>query len=308
MNTSKDIIKEMLMLTIVMTIFAILGSMSLPYILILLPAPFIVFNIKNNMILGNLSFIILSITLSLVVTPSLGILFLIIFIPLIMTMSYLINKESKNKDILFFSTMAFFISIIVLFAIANSGDITIGELIETKIQEVVNIQIENVKQLDIKSDQVKDLEEVLTSGLRYLFYIFPAVLLIASTIFTYINYKIVAMGLDRLDMEKLTPNVFRRFRLPTTFFMGIVLIYFIGFGLSSLNLVNSDIIGSNILVLASFFILVQGLSVVDFFLTKRNVFSVLKVLVMCIFIFIPTMVTITYLIGIIDMIFNIRRI
>ncbi len=308
MNTSKDIIKEMLMLTIVMTIFAILGSMSLPYILILLPAPFIVFNIKNNMILGNLSFIILSITLSLVVTPSLGILFLIIFIPLIMTMSYLINKESKNKDILFFSTMAFFISIIVLFAIANSGDITIGELIETKIQEVVNIQIENVKQLDIKSDQVKDLEEVLTSGLRYLFYIFPAVLLIASTIFTYINYKIVAMGLDRLDMEKLTPNVFRRFRLPTTFFMGIVLIYFIGFGLSSLNLVNSDIIGSNILVLASFFILVQGLSVVDFFLTKRKVFSVLKVLVMCIFIFIPTMVTITYLIGIIDMIFNIRRI
>lgn len=308
MNTSKDIIKEMLMLTIVMTIFAILGSMSLPYILILLPAPFIVFNIKNNMILGNLSFIILSITLSLVVTPSLGILFLIIFIPLIMTMSYLINKESKNKDILFFSTIAFFISIIVLFAIANSGDISIGELIETKIQEVVNIQIENVKQLDIKSDQVKDLEEVLTSGLRYLFYIFPAVLLIASTIFTYINYKIVAMGLDRLDMEKLTPNVFRRFRLPTTFFMGIVLIYFIGFGLSSLNLVNSDIIGSNILVLASFFILVQGLSVVDFFLTKRNVFSVLKVLVMCIFIFIPTMVTITYLIGIIDMIFNIRRI
>lgn len=308
MNTSKDIIKEMLMLTIVMTIFAILGSMSLPYILILLPAPFIVFNIKNNMILGNLSFIILSITLSLVVTPSLGILFLIIFIPLIMTMSYLINKESKNKDILFFSTIAFFISIIVLFAIANSGDISIGELIETKIQEVVNMQIENVKQLDIKSDQVKDLEEVLTSGLRYLFYIFPAVLLIASTIFTYINYKIVAMGLDRLDMEKLTPNVFRRFRLPTTFFMGIVLIYFIGFGLSSLNLVNSDIIGSNILVLASFFILVQGLSVVDFFLTKRNVFSVLKVLVMCIFIFIPTMVTITYLIGIIDMIFNIRRI
>lgn len=308
MNTSKDIIKEMLMLTIVMTIFAILGSMSLPYILILLPAPFIVFNIKNNMILGNLSFIILSITLSLVVTPSLGILFLIIFIPLIMTMSYLINKESKNKDILFFSTIAFFISIIVLFAIANSGDISIGELIETKIQEVVNMQIENVKQLDIKSDQVKDLEEVLTSGLRYLFYIFPAVLLIASSIFTYINYKIVAMGLDRLDMEKLTPNVFRRFRLPTTFFMGIVLIYFIGFGLSSLNLVNSDIIGSNILVLASFFILVQGLSVVDFFLTKRNVFSVLKVLVMCIFIFIPTMVTITYLIGIIDMIFNIRRI
>ncbi|HEY4543915.1 MAG TPA: DUF2232 domain-containing protein, partial [Tissierellaceae bacterium] len=271
-------------------------------------APFIVFNIKNNMILGNLSFIILSVILSLVVTPSLGILFLIIFIPLIMTMSYLINKESKNKDILFFSTIAFFISIIVLFAIANSGDVSIGELIESKIEEVVNTQIENVKQLDIKSDQVKEIEKTLTSGLRYLFYIFPAVLLISSSIFTYINYKIVAMGLDRLDMEKLTPNVFRRFRLPTTFFMGTVFIYFIGLGLSSLNLVNSDIIVSNILVLASFFILVQGLSVVDFFLTKRKVFSVLKVLVMCIFIFIPTMVTITYLIGIIDMIFNIRRI
>lgn len=75
-----------------------------------------------------------------------------------------------------------------------------------------------------------------------------------------------------------------------------------------MDISHSDTIFLNIVVLIEFALFLQGLSVVDYYFTKKKMFLLVKIILYIMFIFNASMTTIISILGAVDIIFNIRKI
>lgn len=307
-NINTNMFLELLALITVMTIFSILGIYSMPYLLLLVPAPFIVFNIKNNIHYGNLALVIVGLIISFVVSTDIGTAFLILFLPAIVVMSYLILFKRPNKDILFFGIAIFFVSLLLIIALMTGTETSLAEVIKERTTVLISTQVEMLEDMNVNKSQINKIEKTLEDGMKYLIYIIPSILLVFSTIVISINTKIAQSALEKVNLHKMKPIVFSRFKVPGSLVPGVIVSSIFAYLVSKLGVSNMEVILANILVLISFSIFIQGLSVISFFLIKRRTFIIVRIIVFGLIFIIPTVETIVYIIGLMDLLFNFRKI
>lgn len=302
----KNELLETAFIIVFMCIYSLVGIYSFQLALLLLPVGFIFIGVKNGIEKGILGFLIVSIFIGIFRNPMDGILLFLLFMPIIFINTYLINKRRRSIEIILSSAIVFFISIMIVFLITqNVTGVSIVKGMEAQLKYLLDSQLEVLRESGLTNFEILRMREILEVSYKSTLLIFPSALLLASLTAGYINYYISALLLRKSGIGIVSVPRFSRFKLPGNFIFGIIVMYLGTFIMKYFRPEFHEAIVANLLVFISSMLLLQGLSVIDFYLVKRKLNILLRVIII-ILVGAP-LGSIISLVGVGDIIFDFRK-
>ncbi len=306
-NIKKRVI-ETILLVIIMTLYTMFGLYYVPYALLLLPAPFIVFSVKNGIISNIINMFVTCMAVGVMTSFDTALFLIISFIPMTFISSYLIKKRRRSIEILGITSTILFISLLIVLSFIDGEGGGFLVLMEEGFRQLLSSQLDVLRDMDLTSYEVLQLEELLENTYKYLLLIMPAILLILSLGISYLNYFLSSIGLRKMGIGIVNVPKFSRFRLPNNIVPGTLIMFLAVYIMKKVNMPYHEVILINLVMLIGFMFLIQGLSVVDYFFSRMRVYLIVRIIVYIFLIFNSPMITVISILGFIDTIFNIRKI
>lgn len=299
---------ETIGIIILMLIYAIVGIFYFQLLLLLLPVAFIVLGLRHGLIPAILSISIVSIGIGILVDLSSGLTLFLMFAPMVAIVTYGIKKRRKQSEILGYSSLTFFLSFIVISALIKevSGFNFITQLQES-FKIAIDMQVDLIREGGLSNLEVLRAKNLLEGVYKYILIIMPTILLLLSLIISYANYYISVVLIGKLGVVVKMPR-FSNFKLPSNIMYGTFAMLTGVYLLKFLKVDSYEAILINVVALISFMFVIQGLSVIDYLLIKaKMIIGVRILLLMIITVFIAPLVTIITILGLIDTLFDIRK-
>lgn len=306
-NGEKNSILEAALLVLVMSLFTLIGIYFIPYLLILFPTGFIIFALRRNMVLSGISMIGTTLVISLVVGWVYSVFLLIMFLPISMCLAYLIKRRRKSLEILGFSTIVFFVSLLIILSFVDSTGIGFVTQLEQSFKDIMETQINMFKDMDLTSYELAETKDLLESAYRYIILIVPTILLISSLVVSYLNYLTTSVGLKKMRIEIVGIPQFSKFRLPNNIIPGVLVMFLVTYIAGKLDFKYLDTINLNLVALVGFMFFIQGLSVLEHLFKKLKMFVVFRIILYIVFLFTAFMLTAISVLGILDIVFDFRK-
>ncbi|NLW22621.1 MAG: DUF2232 domain-containing protein [Tissierellia bacterium] len=305
---SKNRALEMFFAISISTILVLMEVFYLPGISILYPVLFTVLGVRYGINYSLIGLIISNIVVGLIIDKVYGILVFLIFTPFCISLIYTIRKRQKSFNVLMVSSLVFLITSILLIAIIGemAGTSVINQ-IENYFVQMLNSYVEVLKDTGISNYEILEIKDFLQDRLNYALSTLPSMVMIASLIIAYINYRLSALILRRLGHGIVSVPRFSRFKLPNNILLGIGIMLLGTYLLRNLGIFSYETVLLNIAVLASFMFFTQGLSVIDFQLLKRGLRKLTRVIIIVLFVVILPIGWIISLIGLLDVIIDFRK-
>lgn len=292
---------------ILSTLLTLLGRHYFPFILILFPVLFIANIIKDGLSEGLTNILVTILIIALVESLNIGIFLAITFIPFTIVISNLIKKRQANIKILGFSAITFFLSVLGLFVVLKLLGIDVVKYIEDIFRQVIDTQLEAMESVGLSNYEFFQTKELLEDTYKYLLLIIPSMILILSGGVSYINYLLSSMILEKFEINIVNIPKFSKFKLPNNVVIGTMLMFLLTFISGKLGFSYYETVLINIGVLVTMGLFVQGLAVVDFLLNKLKFKLIFKLIFYITFIFNSSLVSIITIIGLTDLIFDLRK-
>ena len=292
---------------VIATLLTLYGINYLPFILIFFPLIFIANIIKDGLSQGLTNMIITITIIAFITSINIGLVLAIIFIPFTIVISSLIKKRQSNNKILGLSTISLFISILAILFLIRILGIDIVKYVENSAKEAISIQLEMLENMGLSNYDFFNQKQLLQDTFKYLLLIIPSIVLILSAFVSYINYLLSGIILDKLGIRIVNIPKFSKFTLPNNILAGILTMMIVTFVSSKLGFSYYQTVLVNIGVLITFGFFVQGLSVVDYLLNKLKFNIIFKIIFFVTFIINQALISVIILIGIIDLIFDFRK-
>lgn len=310
MNQGKDNRKslESVILTVIMSVFFVFSIYYFEALLFLLPIPFIAFGIKNDLVTSLLDFVITLLIVGIMLNPQVSLSYFLLFAPFIALSIYLIKKRTRANQVVIYGAIALFISMLVLFGISNLNGVNLVSQLEEQFSMILSGRMDYLKDMGLTTYELLETRDSLKAEYGQMLTLIPSVILIMSYIISYINYKLVALGLIKVGIGVLYLPRFSRFRLPDNFTIGALIMVLTSFFITMMNVSYADVLYVNIIVLLGSVIALQGLAIVSFFLNKIKMKKFLRVITYIIIFFTPQIFSAMALLGGIDIIFDLRKI
>lgn len=307
-NELKRSTLERVLLTIVMSLYAVFGIYYIPYLLVLFPVPYIIFGLKNGIIANIINMIVTCIIVGFLDSPEYALFLLGVFLPITITILYLIKNRRSTIEILGISSVIFFISILIVLNIANAFGISFITQLEEGFTQILANQLEVLEEMDLTSYQRIKEQEALEERYRLSLLITPSVFLVASLGISYLNYFFVSLGVNKMGIRRLNRPKFSRFRLPNNIVPGVLVMFLGTLVMEKMGFTYSDVIIINLVSLIGFMLFLQGLSVADYFFIKFNILPIVRFIIFLMFLLNQSILFILTIIGILDILFNFRKI
>ncbi len=301
-------ILEIIGIIIFMTIYALVGIYLFPFNLVFFPIPFVFLAVRRGIAQGMLSLVVVSITILFMVDIANALLFILLFLPLVYTIAEGIKSRRSSLEILGLSTAILFVSVMLFYSVTqNVTGINIMNELEESFNQVLNTQIQTFKEMGLTNFELLKTVEELRGTYRYVLWIFPVIILVASLFISYTNYFVSVIVLRKSGLGILSIPRFSRFKLPNNVMTGVIIMLLASFAVREFNLSFSEPLLLNVMTLIWVMFTIQGLSVIDFMFNKLALKLPLRIFFLgLIIIFIP-LGTLVVLVGIIDTIFDIRK-
>lgn len=290
------------------TLLTLLGIHYIDVILILFPVLFIVNSIQDGLGEGITNMLMTIIIISIVESLNIGLFLAISFVPFTIIISILIKKRQGNAKILGFSSIVFFISIIVMMLITKLLGVDIVKYIETVFKQLLDNQLEVYEGLGLGNYESFRMKEALEDAYKQVLLILPAVFLIISWVVSYINYWLSGIILGRLGIQIVNIPKFSKFSLPKDIMPRSLLMFGVTFLIGKLGFSYYEAVFINIGVLLMIGLFIQGLSVIDHLLNKLKFNVIFKIIFYITFILNQSLISIITMIGLLDLIFDLRKI
>jgi uncharacterized protein YybS (DUF2232 family) len=151
------------------------------------------------------------------------------------------------------------------------------------------------------------MRDTLLSSFELIRVTLPALLILASLLDSFLNYTAARIVLKRLglNMEALPP--FGEWRAPSNLSLGFLILMGLTLAGGYLGLEGIDIVMGNILVLFQMIFMVQGISVLYYFLTQKGVNRFIKVLVIVFVLFNQFLAMAAVFAGLLDVLLDFRK-
>lgn len=295
---------ESALITSIACIVAIVGIYVpfLGYTLMLISVPFIILMIRNGWKYVILSSLVSSILVATISFPTYGIYVAVLGGGVGIVIGYFIDKGDESSKVIFYGTIATSIAFFVIFMIiAFLSGISAIEMIDYITAETTVM--------------LKDtgMEKMLTGkGLEFgniavvFKMLIPSSIIIFATIFSIFNYFISSVIMQRIGMNIPKIKRFSQFSLPNNIMIGTTLILILSYIVGKLNIVNSQVLFINILYLFIYVFMIQGLSVLFFYMESVKMNIYLKIITV-ILVFIFQLIIVIAILGWLDSIFNFRK-
>lgn len=290
------------------TLLTLIGIHYIDFILIFFPVLFIANSIQDGFSESITNMLVTIIIISIVESLNIGLFLAICFIPFTIIISILIKKRKSNAMILGFSSMALFISILVILVATKILGLDIVKYIETIFRQLLDNQLESYGNLGLSNYEFFRMKEALEDVYKQVLLIIPSIFLIFSLFVSYINYWVSGIILGRLGIQIVNIPKFSKFSLPKNIMPGFLLMFGITFLIGKLGFSYYEAVFINIGVLLMIGFLIQGLSVVDYLLNKIRFNLIFKIVFYITFIFNQSLISIITIIGFIDLISDLRKI
>lgn len=299
---------ETVLLIIIMSVVAVLGLYHAPYLLLLFPAPFIVFSIKNGITSNIINMIITCVVVGIIDSPGYGLFFLVIFVPVTFVLSYFIKNRKSNVEILGISSAVLFISILIILNFTDVAGINFVNKLEVGFNQVLKNQLEIVQDMDLTSYQFLKVKDLLEETYKLALLTIPAGLLVMSLGVSYLNYLFTAIGLSKVGISIVNIPKFSKFRLPNNIIPGIIIMFVASLIMERIKIPYSRAILINLITLVGFMFFLQGISVIDFFFKRFIKYPIVRFIIILMLLFNRSTILILTILGFIDGVFDLRKI
>lgn len=293
----------------IMILFTIFGIHYMPIILFLFPVAFVIIAVKNGIVQSILSMIITLIIISILVSQEWGIYLFISFVPITLVLTQTIKKRRKSIEVLGYSSIAFFLSSLLILGIVNTTNgMSFVSQLEEVFKQILSIQIDVFKDRGLTSYEILKIRDYFEEFYKSFILIIPTLLLVSSLIVSYINYSLSVLGLRKLGIGIITIPRFSKFKLPSNFIPGTLVMFIALFIIKKLNFPYYDNIVLNLGSLIALAFYIQGLAIVDFYLIKLKTKFMFRLIFLTFTILMAPLMTIIPIIGLIDLLFDFRKI
>ena len=268
-NSKTSNITESAMITGILVIIAYLSSF-ITLLMFFYPTPAIILGKRKGLKYSILALIASDLIISMLLGVHTGLVFLILYTPLAVALTYgICRDEDANKTILF-GTAAYMISFVLYILFLNF--IMSINFIE-RVAEMYDQSFEMTRGLfdnipdQLRTEQfeqyISDIEKIAPMMNYIVTSVFPAVLIAASVITSYINYIVASKFAVRFSINVKQHEGIGYFSFPRNFMISMAGLLLLSFLLGLLN-INVEIIQLNLFIIVFIAMLLQGVAVLKF--------------------------------------------
>lgn len=313
-NLKTSNITESAMITGILVIIAYLSSF-ITLLMFFYPTPAIILGKRKGLKYSLLSLIASDLIISMLLGLQTGLVFLILYTPLALALTYgVCRNEEANKTILFGSA-AYMISFVLYILLLNY---IMGINFIERIAEIYEQSFETTRGLfnnipdQLRTEQIEqyinDIEKMAPMMNYIVTNVFPAVLIVASVVTSYINYMVASKFAVRFSINVKQHEGIAYFSFPRNFMISMAGLLLLSFLLRLLN-INVGIIQMNLFIIVFMAMLLQGAAVLKFFVDKSKMGKFARNLLLVFIVLMSINFSIAYaVIGLIDLTVNLRKI
>lgn len=313
-NLKTSNITESAMITGILVIIAYLSSF-ITLLMFFYPTPAIILGKRKGLKYSLLSLIASDLIISMLLGLQTGLVFLILYTPLALALTYgVCRNEEANKTILFGSA-AYMISFVLYILLLNY---IMGINFIERIAEIYEQSFETTRGLfnnipdQLRTEQIEqyinDIEKMAPMMNYIVTNVFPAVLIVASVVTSYINYMVASKFAVRFSINVKQHEGIAYFSFPRNFMISMAGLLLLSFLLRLLN-INVGIIQMNLFIIVFMAMLLQGAAVLKFFVDKSRMGKFARNLLLVFIVLMSINFSIAYaVIGLIDLTVNLRKI
>ncbi|MDI6705006.1 MAG: YybS family protein [Bacillota bacterium] len=223
-----------------------------------------------------------------------------------LAIGYGVEKTFSAGRTLLIASLASLVSkVILVYAITRIMGVNPIEVQFEAMKEAFEFSTGIYKNLGI--DRVEDINNMFMTSLQMLKVTLPALLISASVLDSFLNYSVARLILRRFKLSLDPLPSFGEWRFPNNISLGFLLLVALTFIGGYLGLENTQVIMSNIFLLFNMVFLIQGLSLIYYFLTVKGVAKAIKVFLLVIIMFNQTLAMGAVFAGLLDVIFDFRK-
>lgn len=272
------------------------------------PVPITILGLRHGLKWSVLATAVSGIILAMLVTPLQALTLVLGFGLLGIVLGEAIKRDLSVGKIIWLGASASLLSKILLFLTATLllGVNSFAEnfaMLERSMEQALDMY----RQMGMNQTQIEMMGESLRNVMNLMKVVFPALLVVASIIDTFINYILSQLILKRLGYPAKKVPPFSEWSLPRWVVWGFILgIIFLISG-QHYKIEGLTTVGLNLQYFSSMLFLVQGFSVVSFYLKKYNTNNLVRWLILVMIFITPFLVGILVWVGLLDVWFDYRR-
>jgi uncharacterized protein YybS (DUF2232 family) len=291
-----------------MSMYALLGIYSLPYILFFFPTPFIYLGIRRGSVVGILGITAVSVLVGIIADIYSGILLFELFMPITLVIITQLKNRKRPMEILLYSATVFFISALLLYGLFQdvTGVSFIAQM-EQIFNESINYYIEILKETGRTNYELLQQREFLETGFKSILTLFPVILLAVSMFIGYSNHYLSVLVLRKAGIGIVSIPKFSNFKLPNNIIPGTIIMFLGVYLTKNFNVPYYNAIVMNLIFFMWLLFSIQGLSILDYYMMKLKFRSFLRIIILIFITFIVPLGTVIALVGVSDVIFDFRK-
>lgn len=312
MNNNDKIKKstvESIVVISIMALYIVYGIHFIPLLMLFIPLPFVVLGVRNDVYSNIISILVASLIVGILLGITSGATIILMFAPLSLALNYCIKNRKTSFDTILISTAAFFLSFIILMVFEGKVEnLNLGKQLEETFTQVLTVQIDMFKDMGMTNYEILQITDLLENNYKSIIVLIPSIIGIFSLVVSYANLFLSSVVLRKMGYGTVNPQRFSRFKLPNNIVPGIGIMLLVAIIVKKFQIQYHEALLFNLTFLVGFIFFIQGLAVLDFLLIKAKTRSIFRILILSLnIIFIP-MSSILFFLGILDTIFDIRKI
>ncbi|SCY62113.1 YybS family protein [Alkaliphilus peptidifermentans] len=301
-NNKKALLEAALIATI--SSFFAISVIYIPILTVLLflvPVPLIILAARQGTRYTVFSLVIASLIIGILTEIVFTLFLIIIFGPVAVVMGYYIRrKQDPFKTIGIGTTVSAFTIFISILTISAIVEVNFLDMLGDTFRNVVEHQSEMFSAMNIS---IANLYEII----NYLIIVLPGLLIVHSMAAAFINYYISVAILRRLRYDKYELPEFGKFKLPSNIVFGAFIIFILTYLTRFIEGIHYEALYENVKVIFLFVFYLQGIAFMRYILGKTRLPEFARIIIILMLIIISPLLTLISLIGLIDSIFDIRK-
>ncbi|MCQ4922655.1 YybS family protein [Tissierella carlieri] len=300
---------ESIVVISIMALYIVYGIHFVPLLMLFIPLPFVVLGVRNGIYTNIISIIASSLIVGALLGFSSAASLILIFAPLSIAINYCINNRKSGFDTILISTVAFFLSFLILISFEGTIlNLNFVKQLEENFRQILAMQIDMLNEMGMTKYEILQTADLLESTYKTIIVLIPSLMAIFSLSVTYANLFFSSIILRKMGYGTVNLQRFSRFKLPNNIIPGIGVMLLTAFIIKKLEIQYHEALLFNLTFLVGFIFFIQGLAVLDFLLIKAKMRLIFRILILSLnIVFIPIS-SIIFFIGILDTIFDIRKI
>lgn len=313
-NYKSSSITESAMITGILVVIAYLSSFF-SVIMFFYPTPAIILAKRKGLKYAALSLIASDLIISMLLGIQTGLVFFILYTPFAIALSYGICRDKEANKTIIYGTASYIISFVILIFFV---DLIMGVNFIQQLQDIYVESLEMMKEMlnnypeGLASDRLEEMKKAVDEiDTIIISMMFPAILIIASAIMSYVNYSVAGKFANRFKIKIKAHEGLGYFSFPRTFMVAMAVMLLISYLMSVLK-INVNAIQLNLFIIIFAAMYLQGLAVIKMYLINRKISKNIQnlmigmVVVMSLFIFAGAMIMVA-LLGLVDLTLDLRK-